>query len=49
VELLEATRLLEADLPRLGGRDESEIANEEDALLGDAFLSDPLQLAGEKR
>src|SRR5213075_1194126 len=48
VDLLETKRLLEGDSARAGGRDEAEIADEEDAGFVDRFLSNALQLRREK-
>src|SRR5215813_8027905 len=49
VNPLEAQRVLEADSPCCGRRDEAKVADEEDTAFVDAFLPDALQLARQKR
>ena len=49
VNFLKTYRVLKADSPRFGRRDEAKIANEEDSVLVDCFFFDALQFAGKKR
>jgi hypothetical protein len=49
VNSLKAKRILEADPPRFGWRDETKIADEEDPALVDFLSLDALQLVGKKR
>jgi hypothetical protein len=48
VNFLKTHRLLKADSPRFGRRDEAKIANEEDSVWVDGFFLDALQFAGKK-
>jgi len=48
VNFLKTQRILKADSPRFGRRDEAKIANEEDPVLEDFFFLDALQFPGKK-
>jgi hypothetical protein len=48
VDFLKTQRILKADSPRFGRRDEAKVANEEDSVLVDRFFLDAIQFAGKK-